>query len=193
MTPQDLVEQLLELPDVEAQKRFLEEHASLLDDQVADALKEQADQFLRSDVQRTLEMADLLFYMAELTSNPPYRHAGSGRVSPQDERAMARHELAGDIVAFTLAASTLLKQGGRFAVVYLAERLPELFAAMESARLQPKRLRMAHSRAGDNARLALVEGRKGAKPGLGVEPPLFIYAGPGREYSDEVLRLYQME
>jgi len=76
MTCRELIEQLLALPDVEAQKRFLEEHATLLDDQVAHALKEQADQFLRSDVQRTLETADLLFYMAELTSTPHYRALG---------------------------------------------------------------------------------------------------------------------
>jgi CHAT domain-containing protein len=76
MTCRELIEQLLALPDVEAQKRFLEEHAPLLDDQVAHALKEQADQFLRSDVQRTLETADLLFYMAELTNTPPYRALG---------------------------------------------------------------------------------------------------------------------
>lgn len=76
MTPQELVEHLLALPDVEAQKRFLEEHASLLDDEVANALKAQADRFLRSDVQRSLETADLLFYMAELTDNSLYRASG---------------------------------------------------------------------------------------------------------------------
>ena len=76
MTPQELVEHLLAQPDVEAQKRFLEAHASLLDDEVADALKEQADYFLRSDVQRSLEMADLLFYMTGLTGNLLYRALG---------------------------------------------------------------------------------------------------------------------
>jgi CHAT domain-containing protein/tetratricopeptide (TPR) repeat protein len=76
MTPQDLVQQLLELPDVEAQKRFLEEHVSLLDDQVAHALKEQADHFLRADSQRALQTANLLFRMAELSGDPAHRALG---------------------------------------------------------------------------------------------------------------------
>jgi CHAT domain-containing protein/predicted negative regulator of RcsB-dependent stress response len=76
MTSQDLVEQLLALPDIETRKRFLKEHVSLLDDQVADDLKEQADQFLRADVQRSLEMADLLFCVGELTGRLPYRALG---------------------------------------------------------------------------------------------------------------------
>jgi CHAT domain-containing protein/tetratricopeptide (TPR) repeat protein len=76
MTCRELIEQLLALPDVEAQKRFLEEHAPLLNDQVAHALKEQADHFLRADSQRALQTANLLFRMAELSGDPAHRALG---------------------------------------------------------------------------------------------------------------------
>jgi CHAT domain-containing protein len=76
MTVPDLTEQLLKLPDVEAQKRFLQEYTSLLDDAVANGLKGQADRFLRTAVQRSLETAELLVYMTELTGNPLYRALG---------------------------------------------------------------------------------------------------------------------
>jgi CHAT domain-containing protein len=76
MASQELIQQLLELPDVEAQKRFLEEHACLLDDQVAWALKEQADQFLRADLHRALQAAELLLHLAGLTGNPLHRALG---------------------------------------------------------------------------------------------------------------------
>jgi CHAT domain-containing protein len=76
MAFQNLTEQLLELPDAEAQRQFLQAHVFLLDDEVANALKGQADQFLRSDIQRSLETAALLFYMAELTGDPLYRALG---------------------------------------------------------------------------------------------------------------------
>jgi CHAT domain-containing protein/tetratricopeptide (TPR) repeat protein len=76
MTSQELTEQLLGLPDAEAQRRFLQQHASLLNDEVASALKEQADRFLRSDIQRSLETAELLFYLTELTGNPLFRALG---------------------------------------------------------------------------------------------------------------------
>jgi len=124
-------------------------------------------------------------------SNPPYRRPGTGRVAPNNERAAARHELAGGLNEFTAAAKWLLKNGGSFAVIYLAERLPELMAAMVGAGIEPKRLRMIHSRRGDAAKLLMLEGRKGGRPGLVVEEPLFVYReGAGRDYSDEVLAMY---
>jgi CHAT domain-containing protein len=76
MASHGLIGSLLALPDVAAQRRFLEEHISLLDDQVASALKERADQFLRADLQRSLETADLLLYLAELTDNPLHQALG---------------------------------------------------------------------------------------------------------------------
>lgn len=125
-----------------------------------------------------------------VVSNPPYRQVGKGCISPADERAAARHELAGGLADFVAAAAWLLKNGGNFALIYLAERLPELFAQMIANGIEPKRLRMIHPRRLESARMALVEGRRGGRPGLIVEPPLYIYEGAGREYTAEVLAMY---
>jgi CHAT domain-containing protein len=76
MTPQELVEKLLTLPDAEAQRRFLKDHTSLLDDQVAEALKAQADHFLRSDLNRALQTAVLLQSLAQFSNNPLHRALG---------------------------------------------------------------------------------------------------------------------
>jgi CHAT domain-containing protein len=73
---QDFIEQLLVLPDVAAQKRFLERDVRMLDDGIADALKGQADQLLRSDIHRSLQTAGLLLHLAELTGNPLHRALG---------------------------------------------------------------------------------------------------------------------
>jgi tRNA1Val (adenine37-N6)-methyltransferase len=126
-----------------------------------------------------------------VVTNPPYRVAERGRVSPYSERAAARHELTGGLVDFLLAASFLLKRGGRFFIVYLAERLPELMSEMRNFRLEPKRMRMVHSRCGSSARMVLVEGRKNGKPGVAVEAPLIVYQGEGRDYTAEVLSMYK--
>lgn len=123
-------------------------------------------------------------------SNPPYRSPGRGRIAPEDERAAARHELAGGLSDFLMAASYLLSNGGRFAVIYLAERLAELLAGMREFRLEPKRLRCIHSRLGEPAKLIMVEGRKCGGPGMAVESPLYVYQGAEREYTDEVLACY---
>jgi tRNA1Val (adenine37-N6)-methyltransferase len=124
-------------------------------------------------------------------ANPPYRPPGSGRLSPRSERALARHEVHGDLDDFVGCAAWLLPTGGRFYLVYLAERMAELLTVMRAAGLEPKRLRCVHSRQGEQARLVLVEGRKGGGPGLKVEAPLYIYDDGG--YSEEVLVVYEEE
>lgn len=121
-------------------------------------------------------------------ANPPFRRPGTGRIAPDDERAAARHELAGGIEDFAAAAARLLRDGGRFYTVFLAERLAELLAVMQERQLLPKRLRCVHGRAGDAARMVLVEGRKRGGPGLTIEPPLFVY--DGEDYSPEVQAIY---
>ena len=130
-----------------------------------------------------------------VVSNPPYRSADSGRAAPNEERAAARHELFGGLNEFVSAAGWLLKNGGIFALVHLAERLPALIASMVAVNIEPKRLRMVHPRQGVAARLILLEGRKGGRPGLDIEPPLIIYknSGPAREYTDEVMKMYDLD
>jgi tRNA1Val (adenine37-N6)-methyltransferase len=125
-------------------------------------------------------------------ANPPYRRPGSGRISPDDERAQARHELAGGLQDFVSATGWLLADRGRFAIIYLVERLPELLARMAEQKIEPKRLRMIHPRVQEPAKMVLVEGRKNGRPGMSVEAPLYIYktSGCGREYSAEVLEMY---
>jgi tRNA1Val (adenine37-N6)-methyltransferase len=129
---------------------------------------------------------------AAVVCNPPYRKAGSGRVAPGAERGTARHELAGGLPDFLRAAACLLDHGGCFTIVYLAERLPELLEALRAFRLEPKRLRTVHSRAGEPAKLVLVEGRKNARPGLTVEAPLIVYReDKGRDYTAEMGKIFE--
>ncbi|TLM65278.1 MAG: methyltransferase [Deltaproteobacteria bacterium] len=127
---------------------------------------------------------------AAVVVNPPYRPAASGRVAPGEERGAARFELTGGLVDFLRAAAFLLAEGGRFFIVHLAERLAELLDEMRTFRIEPKRLRLVHSRGGEGARLVLVEGRKGARPGVEVEAPLILYReGNGRSYTEAAAAL----
>ncbi len=77
-------------------------------------------------------------------------------------------------------------------MIYLAERLPELMMEMVVAGIEPKRLRMVHSRQDAPAKIVLLEGCKGGRPGLKVEKPLYLYKtdSAGRDYTEEVLQMY---
>jgi tRNA1Val (adenine37-N6)-methyltransferase len=108
----------------------------------------------------------------------------------QSQRAVARHEIRAALPDVIGAASRMLEISGRFAVIFPAERLVALLTGMRAARIEPKFLRMVHSRHDTGAKLALVEGMKGGRPGLAVAPALVIYRGDGR-YTDEAAGMFR--
>lgn len=116
--------------------------------------------------------------------NPPYRGLGTGRVSPDREEAVARHEFRGDLLSAARTTVRVLTPGGSLAVIYPASRLVGLMTDLRAAGLEPKRLRLVHSRPGEKAVLVLVEARLGGGEELEVAPPLYIYHF-GEDYSAE--------
>jgi tRNA1Val (adenine37-N6)-methyltransferase len=125
---------------------------------------------------------------AAVVCNPPYRRVASGRISPDAERKIARHELAAGLADFLQAGAYLLRIKGRMALVYPAPRVVDLVQSMRQVNLEPKRLRMVHSFAGADAALVLVEGVKGGRSGIEVLPPLIVYK-QGKKYTPEVSAL----
>jgi tRNA1Val (adenine37-N6)-methyltransferase len=117
--------------------------------------------------------------------NPPYREPSSGRVSPNSEKQIARHEIKGSLHDFLRAGDYLLPVKGRMAVIYQAARCLDLLEAMREVGIEPKRLRMVHSFADAVASLVLVEGVKGGRSALKVLAPLVIYERD-KKYTFEV-------
>jgi tRNA1Val (adenine37-N6)-methyltransferase len=122
--------------------------------------------------------------------NPPFYRADTGRVNPNPQRAVARHELKVTLSDVTAVASRMLQKGGRFLAIYTAERLCDMVAELRAAGIEPKRLRMIQSAGHVAAGLVLVEGMKGGSPGVKIPPPLIIYDSNGR-YTEEVCRMFQ--
>jgi tRNA1Val (adenine37-N6)-methyltransferase len=114
-----------------------------------------------------------------IVSNPPYRRAVSGRVNPDSQRALARHEINVNLPQLIGATRRLLKTGGRFAIIYPSERAVDLFNHMRLAGLEPKWLQCVHSQADGDAKLVLVQAIMGGKPGLKIQKPLVIYGSDG--------------
>jgi len=55
---------------------------------------------------------------------------------------------------------------------------------MDGAGLAPKRLRLVQGRAESAPSLVLLEGRKGGKAGLKIEPPLILNDSAGRSSAE---------
>jgi tRNA1Val (adenine37-N6)-methyltransferase len=104
--------------------------------------------------------------------NPPYRPKNSGRINPEPQRAIARHEMLISLNDILIAAGKILREKGRLALIYTAVRLADLFVKMRGFDLEPKRVRIIYPNLESEAKLALVEGSLGGRAGLKMLPPL---------------------
>lgn len=112
-------------------------------------------------------------------SNPPYRKTGDGRMNPDGGKAVARHEVALTLEQLVSAAHHLLREGGAFCLVHLAERSAELMHLLHKRGFAPRTVRYVQSRAEEDAFLVLVEAVKGGRNRVTVKPPLVVYESGG--------------
>lgn len=111
--------------------------------------------------------------------NPPYFPAGSGFSVSGAARRAAREETSCTLNDICAAAGYLLRWGGAFCLIHRPDRLADLITALRGAGLEPKRLRPVVQRAGIPPALMLLEGRRGGRPGLVWEKPLYLTAPAG--------------
>lgn len=126
---------------------------------------------------------------ALVTSNPPYAASGSAIPSPFPSIQGARQEETCTFEDIVSAANWLLKYHGRFCFMLPAHRLAEAFATLKSYQLEPKKLRMVHSKRGKEARLILVEAMKGVSSGVQIMHPLIVHNDDGTD-TEELKRIY---
>lgn len=122
-------------------------------------------------------------------ANPPYYPVGSGALSPDSQRAAARGETSCTLEDICRAAAFLCRTGGSFTIVYKPERLADAMCCMREHGLEPKRLRLVCHSIAAAPNLILLEGRRGGKPGLKLEPALILTSSDGSE-SEELRRIY---
>ncbi len=80
-----------------------------------------------------------------VVSNPPYIKKGTGRVSPVEHRAVARHESAGTLTELVDVATYLAGEHGRVAFVYPIGRFCELLGELHSKGLVLRRLAFVYT------------------------------------------------
>lgn len=128
-------------------------------------------------------------YCHLVVSNPPYTKGGAGLVSPEKTRALSRSDSDCPIEEWIAACARVLKNGGRLCCVFPAPRFLELCDAMRAARVEPKRVRFVVAREDASPKLVLVEGLKGGRPSLHVQPMLVTHDAQGN-FTQEMRRIY---
>lgn len=114
-----------------------------------------------------------------IVCNPPYKAPSAGILSETSADRIARHETVCTIEDICQKAARLLKFGGRLCFCQRPERLCDVLCAMRTAGIEPKRLQMVSKNSQTAPWLFLVEGKKGAKPFLQVEPAFLLYDADG--------------
>jgi tRNA1Val (adenine37-N6)-methyltransferase len=145
-------------------------------------------EFIRGDIRQIKTLFEAGSFDA-VTFNPPYRRIHSGRMNPNIEKAIARHELKATLDDFLQAAAHVLKMKGRVFVIYPAVRVVRLFSRMRTLCLEPKRTVLVYSNPASEGEFVLVEGLKGGNESLKVLPPLFIYEREGG-YTQDMQRIF---
>jgi tRNA1Val (adenine37-N6)-methyltransferase len=128
-------------------------------------------------------------HFGTVVCNPPYRPLGSGRLNPQSEKAIARHELTVTLGQVVQAARHVLRRRGVLGLVYHPSRLAELFIHLAQVDLRPRCLRLVHATRHSPASMVLVEAVQAGRDALTVRPPLCVYQAPGA-YSAEMQAIF---
>ena len=124
-----------------------------------------------------------------IVSNPPYKKKGSGRLNPDSQKAIARHEITLDIDMLFNYSNKLLNKKGKLYVIFPAERLSDLIHAMEQYKFSPEFIRYIYIKKNYPPKRVILCAVKNSDISCVVRPPLFIYASENK-FSDEYASLF---
>ena len=126
------------------------------------------------DIKEAAELFKPAFFDV-ITTNPPYMLADHGMRNPDDAKAIARHEVLCSLDDILRESMRLMQDKSRFYMIHRPFRLTEIMIKMNQYKIEPKRIRFVHPYIDKEPAMVLIEGVRGAKPRVTVEPPLIIY------------------
>ncbi|MBR3929854.1 MAG: tRNA1(Val) (adenine(37)-N6)-methyltransferase [Clostridia bacterium] len=125
----------------------------------------------------------------QVVCNPPYSKEGAALQSIRENQRLSRHEGDTTIGEICSSAAALLKTGGRFSVVFPAQRAFEMMCEMKKTNLAPKRIRCIQGTKNHAPRLILIDSVKNGGEQLHWLPPLILKNEDGSE-TEEWFRIY---
>jgi len=124
-----------------------------------------------------------------VVSNPPYYPIDNGRINPDEQKAIARHEIMAKLEDIISISFYLVKASGRVVIIYPAKRLADLLCSLREYDLKPELLQIIYSHKRGEGKLVIVESCKRGDPELEIREPFFIYEAEG-VYSEEMQKIY---
>lgn len=131
-------------------------------------------EIVTGDIREAAELFRPAFFDV-ITVNPPYMISEHGMRNPDDVKAAARHEVLCTLDDILRESMRLLQDKGRFYMVHRPFRLAEIMIKMNHYKIEPKRIQFIHPYIDREPVLVLIEGVRGAKSRVTVEPPVVIY------------------
>jgi tRNA1Val (adenine37-N6)-methyltransferase len=124
-----------------------------------------------------------------VVSNPPYYVVKDGRINPNQQKAIARHEIMGALGDTIRISDFLVKPSGLVVIIFPARRIVDLLSALRESGIEPKLLQTIYIHKQDEGKFVIVKGCKGGDPELEIKEPFFVY-DDGKNYSKEMQRIY---
>lgn len=134
-------------------------------------------EIVTGDIKEAAEIFKPAFFDV-ITTNPPYMLADHGLRNPDSSRAVARHEVLCSLDDILRESMRLLQDKGRFYMIHRPFRLTEIMIKMNHYKIEPKRIQFIYPHIDREPAMVLIEGVRGAKPRVTVEPPIIIYDRP---------------
>lgn len=110
-----------------------------------------------------------------ITINPPYMLSQHGLTNSDDAKTIARHEVLCSLDDILRESMKLLQDKGRFYMIHRPFRLAEILIKMNIYKIEAKRLQFVHPYIDKEPTMVLIEGVRGAKSRVTVEPPIIMY------------------
>lgn len=126
------------------------------------------------DIKEAAEIFKPAFFDV-ITINPPYMLAQHGLKNPDDKKAIARHEVLCSLDDILRESMRLLQDKGRFYMIHRPFRLAEILIKMNAYKIEAKRLQFVHPYIDKEPTMVLIEGVRGARSRITVEPPIIMY------------------
>lgn len=116
-----------------------------------------------------------------IVSNPPYYATERGFVNSHEIVATAKHDENLQLSEIFQIAKKLLKDQGRFCLVFTTDRLLEIVNFYQEYHFAIKRIQFVYGTSKKCAKIFLIEGTKNGKQGTKICPPLILEPWEGEE------------